>query len=252
MKHASQHYPTSPRPCPRDMRQGPGALNDRTRVRTSQGSGGHRARQAADRQFGRGRARAHMAVDLVACVRQGREHHPEFALEKAGFTVELDAVEGKRYACYFDAECQTGTPVSWMGPDWPNASTVISPLFTQSGGWDISRVGMIGGDPDPNSPDKDFVDAVIANLGGETDRQAQATEWQRLDGIAGERHLRHPDVLRPHAEHRGQQGRQPVPLGSLRLMAVWRPLRAAVRSPNTGTESSAPGKQISRFPGAVS
>ena len=108
------------------------------------------------------------------------------SLEKAGFTVRLSTIPGKRYACYFDAECQTEFQAAGWGPDWPNASTVISPLFTQSGGWDISRVGMIGGDPDPNSPDKDFVDAVITCL-GQTDRQAQATEWQRLNGVAGER-----------------------------------------------------------------
>lgn len=108
------------------------------------------------------------------------------SLQKAGFTVNLSVITTNRYACYFDPECQTEFQGAGWGPDWPNASTVISPLFTQDGGWNISRVGMIGNDPDPNSPDQDFIDAVHANL-GQTDRQAQAVEWQRLNSVAAER-----------------------------------------------------------------
>ena len=44
------------------------------------------------------------------------------------------------------------------GPDWPNASTVIPPLFTMNGGWDVSRVD-----------DKAFNAKVAAAL-AETDR----------------------------------------------------------------------------------
>jgi peptide/nickel transport system substrate-binding protein len=108
------------------------------------------------------------------------------SLQKAGFTVNLSVITGNRYACYFDPSCQTELQGTGWGPDWPNASTVIAPLFTLDGGWDISRVGMKGANPDPNSPDKDYVDAVHANL-GQTDRAAQATEWQRLNTLAGER-----------------------------------------------------------------
>lgn len=108
------------------------------------------------------------------------------SLQQAGFTVNLSVIQGNRYACYFDPTCQTEFQSAGWGPDWPNASTVISPLFTKSGGWDISRVGMKGADADPNSPDKDFVDAVEANL-GQTDRQAQAVEWQRLNTMAADR-----------------------------------------------------------------
>ncbi len=108
------------------------------------------------------------------------------SLQKAGFTVNLSVITTNRYACYFDSECQTEFQSAGWGPDWPNASTVISPLFTQDGGWNISRVGMIGDDADPNSPDQDFIDAVHANL-SQVDRQAQATEWQRLNQMAAER-----------------------------------------------------------------
>ena len=108
------------------------------------------------------------------------------SLQQAGFTINLSEITGPRYACYFDPDCQTEFQGTGWGPDWPNASTVIGPLFTTDGGWDISRVGQIGGVPDPASPDADYVDAVHANL-GQIDRQAQAAEWQRLNALAGER-----------------------------------------------------------------
>jgi peptide/nickel transport system substrate-binding protein len=108
------------------------------------------------------------------------------SLQQAGFTINLSEITGPRYACYFDLDCQTEFQGTGWGPDWPNASTVIAPLFTTDGGWDISRVGQVNGVNDPSSPDADYVDAVHANL-GQTDRQAQATEWQRLNALAGER-----------------------------------------------------------------
>jgi peptide/nickel transport system substrate-binding protein len=108
------------------------------------------------------------------------------SLERAGFTVNLAPFTQNYYGNVFDPDAQGSFGGAGWGPDWPNASTVISPLFTMDGGWDISRVGMKGGDPDPDSPDKDFVDAVHANL-GQTDRQAQALEWQRLNRMSVER-----------------------------------------------------------------
>jgi peptide/nickel transport system substrate-binding protein len=108
------------------------------------------------------------------------------SLQQAGFTINLSEITGPRYACYFDLDCQTEFQGTGWGPDWPNASTVIGPLFTTDGGWGISRVGQVNGVNDPSSPDADYVDAVHANL-GQVDRQAQATEWQRLNALAGER-----------------------------------------------------------------
>jgi len=60
------------------------------------------------------------------------------------------------------------------GPDWPNASTVIPPLFTEKGGWDVSRVN-----------DKAFNTKVDAAL-SETDRTKQATLWKALNKEAME------------------------------------------------------------------
>jgi len=97
------------------------------------------------------------------------------SLQQAGFTVNLAPVATSYYGCVFDPDCKGQFGGAGWGPDWPNASTVISPLFTYDGGWNISEVS-----------DEDFVDAVTANL-GETDRAAQAAEWQRLNALSVER-----------------------------------------------------------------
>lgn len=118
-------------------------------------------------------------ADLVAPIVQD-------SLQAVGFTVNLVPISENYYGCVFDPDCQGSFGGAGWGPDWPNASTVISPLFTQDGGWDISRVGMIAGDPAPDGPDQDFIDAVHANL-GQTDRALQAAEWQRLNSLTVER-----------------------------------------------------------------
>lgn len=97
------------------------------------------------------------------------------SLQQAGFTVNLAPVATSYYGCVFDPDCRGQFGGAGWGPDWPNASTVISPLFTDEGGWNLSNV-----------QDADFVDAVNANL-GEIDRAAQAAEWQRLNALSVER-----------------------------------------------------------------
>jgi peptide/nickel transport system substrate-binding protein len=60
------------------------------------------------------------------------------------------------------------------GADWPNASTVIPPLFTKQGGWDLSQVD----DPTFNS--------AVADALTMLDRAAQAQAWQALNRTAVE------------------------------------------------------------------
>lgn len=96
------------------------------------------------------------------------------SLQQAGFTVNLKPVS-PYYSCVFDPDCRGQFGGAGWGPDWPNASTVISPLFTDAGGWNLSNV-----------QDADFVDAVNANL-GQVDRAVQAAEWQRLNSQTVER-----------------------------------------------------------------
>ena len=93
------------------------------------------------------------------------------SLKRAGITVKPNPIErGQYYGVVFkDAnEIMLG---GW-GADWPNASTVIPPLFVQ--GWNLSRVD-----------DKDFADRVKA-ASVELDRNKQATMWQELNKEAAQ------------------------------------------------------------------
>jgi peptide/nickel transport system substrate-binding protein len=96
------------------------------------------------------------------------------SLGKAGFTVTPAPLEpGKYYSIVFsDARGHFGT-AGW-GADWPNASTVLPPLLTVAGGWDLSQLD----DPVVNAE----VDAALTEL----DRAKQMTLWQALNKKAAE------------------------------------------------------------------
>ena len=76
---------------------------------------------------------------------------------------------GQYYGVVFDPEKAHELINAGWGPDWPNASTVIPPLFTDDGGFNLSRVS------DPAWLEK--VKAAVSN----TDRAAQSLEWQALN-----------------------------------------------------------------------
>ena len=93
------------------------------------------------------------------------------SLARAGITVKPNPIErGQYYGVVFENgnEIMTG---GW-GADWPNASTVLPPLFVQ--GWNLSRVD-----------DKAFNDEVAA-ASVELDRNTQATMWHELSKKAAE------------------------------------------------------------------
>jgi peptide/nickel transport system substrate-binding protein len=96
------------------------------------------------------------------------------SLAKAGITVTPAPLEpGKYYSIVFsDARGDFGTG-GW-GADWPNASTVLPPLLTQAGGWDLSQLD----DPQVNAE----VDAALTEL----DRTKQIALWQALNKKAAE------------------------------------------------------------------
>ena len=97
------------------------------------------------------------------------------SLGKAGITVTPAPIEpGKYYSVVFDPEKAGDFGRGGWGADWPNASTVIPPLFTQVGGWDLSQVD----DPAYNAA----VDAAFTEL----DRAKQAKMWQDLNKQATE------------------------------------------------------------------
>jgi peptide/nickel transport system substrate-binding protein len=92
------------------------------------------------------------------------------SLEKAGIKVKLNPIEASAYyTTVFDKSRATELMTNGWGPDWPNASTVIPPLFTQAGGWDVSRVN-----------DKAYNAKVDAAL-SEVDRTKQADMWKALN-----------------------------------------------------------------------
>ena len=94
------------------------------------------------------------------------------SLARAGITVKPNPIErGQYYGVIFENgnEIMTG---GW-GPDWPNASTVIPPLFVQ--GWNLSRVD-----------DPAFAEKVSA-ASVELDRNTQATMWHELSKEAAQK-----------------------------------------------------------------
>lgn len=94
------------------------------------------------------------------------------SLGKAGITVNPGAIPpGDYYKVVFDPDNElTGEfgNTGW-GPDWPNASTIVAPLYTEVGGWDLSKVN-----------DADF-EAKIQDAFATIDRAEQATKWQALN-----------------------------------------------------------------------
>jgi peptide/nickel transport system substrate-binding protein len=100
------------------------------------------------------------------------------SLAEAGITVNPGSLPpGDYYNIVFDPDNeQTGEfgNTGW-GPDFPNAATVIAPLYTQLGGWDLSQV--------EDEAYEDKIQDALATL----DRQEQALKWQALDKEAVEK-----------------------------------------------------------------
>ncbi len=108
------------------------------------------------------------------------------SLREAGVTVLLNPYFVRGPACGpLNPDCQHEFGEAHWGPDWPNASTVIPPLFTPespqgwepSGDFDLSRVSS---DNDPQ------FEAMIQDARTTMDRQDQAAKWQVLDQYAAD------------------------------------------------------------------
>ena len=96
------------------------------------------------------------------------------SLELAGFHITLNPIErGKFYSVVFGKSAHEFGYAGW-GADYPSASTVIAPLLTVTGGWDLSRLD-----------DPAFNTQVTAAL-GETDAAKQHADWQALDKLASQ------------------------------------------------------------------
>jgi len=97
------------------------------------------------------------------------------SLGLAGITVTPAPLEpGKYYSIVFDPAKAGDFGTGGWGADWPNASTVIPPLFTQKGGWDLSQV------------DDATFNTDVATAQQTLDRTAQEGLWQALNKRATE------------------------------------------------------------------
>ncbi len=85
------------------------------------------------------------------------------------------------------------TWVSWS-PDWPNASTVLAPLYAGDGGFNLSRVNQVGGAQDGE------LTSLIAAASAENDRLEQGQLWRLVNTRASELAL-----LVPASATRGQR-----------------------------------------------
>jgi peptide/nickel transport system substrate-binding protein len=98
------------------------------------------------------------------------------SLARAGINVTANPIpRGQYYGIVFDDQKAHEFGWAGWGPDWPNAATVIAPLFTNDGGWNLSRV-----------TDPEWVAKVQAAL-KEFDREKQAKMWQDLNKEAMEK-----------------------------------------------------------------
>jgi peptide/nickel transport system substrate-binding protein len=97
------------------------------------------------------------------------------ALARAGITVTPNPIEASVYysVVFYTAKGHEFGYGGW-GADWPNASTVVAPLFTVKGGWDLSFVDDAAFNAE--------VDAALA----EVDRAKQQVLWQALNKKAAE------------------------------------------------------------------
>jgi peptide/nickel transport system substrate-binding protein len=92
------------------------------------------------------------------------------SLGKAGITVKANPVEpGQYYSVAFDPQKSHEFGWGGWGADWPNASTVLPPLFTKKGGWDLSEL------------DDAAFNQKIEAAQVELDRAKQSTMWQDLN-----------------------------------------------------------------------
>lgn len=97
------------------------------------------------------------------------------SLAKAGITVTPAPLEsGKYYSIVFNPATSGDFGTGGWGADWPNASTVLPPLLTQKGGWDLSQLD----DPAINAA----ADAALTEL----DRPTQQGLWQALNKTAAQ------------------------------------------------------------------
>jgi peptide/nickel transport system substrate-binding protein len=97
------------------------------------------------------------------------------SLGRAGINVAANPMGDDYWTAVFNDDVVHEFGVGVWGADWPNASTIVPIMFTDVGGWNLSRVR-----------DQDFLDQVHDAL-TTLDREEQATMWQDLNKEAMQR-----------------------------------------------------------------
>ena len=96
------------------------------------------------------------------------------ALAKADITVKPEPLEGGvYYGVVLDPNKAGALMASGWGPDWGNASTIIPPLFTPNGGFDLSQWD--------NADFNKKIDAALVQSG-----QEQIDSWNALNAEVGQ------------------------------------------------------------------
>ncbi|MGB9375498.1 MAG: ABC transporter substrate-binding protein [Jiangellales bacterium] len=97
------------------------------------------------------------------------------AMKRADISVTANPIAAAQYyGTVLQPDTQNHLTWAGWGPDWANASTVIPPLFSVNGGFNLSRVNEGG------LEDAAFQQA-IDTARRETDRDAQAEMWKDLN-----------------------------------------------------------------------
>ena len=98
------------------------------------------------------------------------------AWARVGIKVSYNPIAAGYYPTVMNPAKQNDVSTSGWSQDWPNASTVIPPLYTPEGGFDISQ----------NTDDpiyKQFSDDVNVAIGN-SNRKSQAAQWKALEKTA--------------------------------------------------------------------
>jgi len=93
------------------------------------------------------------------------------SLELAGFKIAVKPIPTHYYSTIAGDAADDFGYDGW-GADWPNAKTVIGPIFTKKGGDDHSKL------------DDPAFNAAVDKAAAETDRASQEKQWQDLNKLA--------------------------------------------------------------------
>ncbi len=102
------------------------------------------------------------------------------AWARIGIKVQYNAIAAGYYPTVMNPDKQNDLSTSGWSQDWPNASTVIPPLYTPEGGFDISQ----------NTKDPIYTKfaADVQKAIGNSNRKAQASQWKALEKQAAQRY----------------------------------------------------------------